>query len=196
MIMKENSMKRLLTCVIVAGALAFGGGSAVAKDKPVDDKPAVEEPAAEKAAAMVALPDEASAALTKAFPNAKVTYVRAGVFYTVRMAREKEPSFLVFVSETGVIVKVITNGADFPKAVAEAVTAAAPGATVKMAQRVEQRAGIEDLKSLDKPEVNYEITFAKGDEQGSMTVAEDGTVKRKSKMWRTKKPKDTTKPSK
>jgi hypothetical protein len=171
------------TMHIFAGVVAVAVLSAVAlasadtKDTASDQKACP----AGLVAAPVVLPDAAVAAITKAFPKATMGIVSACAkddkTYSVAMKGNKE--FKVRVSEAGVIISVSRPiaVADLPKAVADAVTAGANGATTDSACKVQLRADCKSLKVLDKPEIVYEVKLVKGDTTSTMCVAEDGTVK-------------------
>ena len=107
----------------------------------------------------------------------------------------------VRVTEDGAIISIETPilVADLPKAVADKVKAAAVangattasigdlcchsideppvnGAKTDLATKAEWRADPKSLKALDKPAIVYEIRLVKGGTEGTMQVAEDGTV--------------------
>ena len=166
-------MKRLLTCVVLVGALAFGVRSLSAQDRPAGegDKPAV------------TLSQAAADAVKAAFPKASVGKVgqigRGDIkVFSVQLS-EGEKKFSANVSDSGVIVSVTTplTAADLPKVVADAVAAAAPGATITTVAKLEQRADPRTLAKLEKPTVTYQIGITKDEVKSRLMVAEDGTVK-------------------
>jgi hypothetical protein len=168
--------KHVLVSLVVAGALAMGAGLAVCAEAPAT--------ATAPAEAAIALPDAAKAAIAKAFPNATVGKVsnargRGAVSYLVAMT-EGDKKFDVRVTESGVIVSVATpvKLADLPKVVADAVTANAEGAKVDSATKVEMRVNFRTQEPLEKPMYAYAIHLIKGDEEATLMVAEDGTVRR------------------
>ena len=187
--MKTMHLFAGVVAVAVLSAVAFA--SADTKDAVSDQKAC---PAGSVAASVV-LPDAAAAAITKAFPKATMGIVSACAkddkTYSVAMKGEKE--FNVRVFESGLIISVGSPiaVADLPKAVADAVTAGANGATTESACKVELRADRKGLKVLDKPEISYEIKLVKGATTSTMCVAENGTVKTALELTPTQKHKDT-----
>lgn len=166
-----------MTCVVVAGALAFGCSVATAAEG--------EGKKGDKAGAAAAVPavdlsKAAADAIKAAFPAATQKGVRAakdGKSFSVVMSENKS-EFTVNVTDAGVIVSVKGNvpAADLPKAVADAAAAALADAKVTGATKMEQRADTATLAKLDKPVVTYVVSLAKDDTKGSITIAEDGKV--------------------
>jgi hypothetical protein len=169
-------MKHALASLVITGALAIGGGLAVCAEGPAE--------ATTPAQAAITLPDAAKGAIEKAFPKATMGKVsnapgRGGVSYLVAMT-EGDKKFDVRVTESGVIVSVATpvNLADLPKAVADAATANAEGAKVDSASKVEMRVDFRTQEPLEKPMYFYAIRLIKDNEQATLMVGEDGTVRR------------------
>jgi hypothetical protein len=168
-----------MTCVVVAGALAFGCAVATAADG--EGKKAEGKKVEGKAAAVaVELSKAAGDAVKAAFPNAtqkKVSASKDGKMFNVGLL-EGTKEFMANVTDAGVIVSVSTRvqAADLPKAVADAAAAGLPGGTVSGGNKVEQRADSATLAKLDKPVVTYSLYLAKDDTKGMMVVAEDGKV--------------------
>jgi len=159
-----------MTCVVVAGAVAFGCMVATAEG---EGKKAAKAPAA------TVEPSKAAAdAIKAAFPTAtqkRVTASKDGKTFMVGLA-EGKAECTVTVTDAGVIVSVASRvvAADLPKSVADA--AAAVGGTVTGGNKVEQRADAKTLAKLDKPTVTYALYITKDDGKGMMIVAEDGKV--------------------
>lgn len=200
----EDTMKGALTGEIemktrhiFAGVMAVAMLSVVALASPETKDTASDQKAcpAGSVTAPVVLPDAAAAAITKAFPKATMGIVslcaKDGKTYSVAMKGETE--FNVRIFESGMIFSVGTPiaVADLPKAVADAVTAGANGATTDSACKVQLRAERKGLKVLDKPEIVYEVKLVKGVTTSTMQVAEDGTVKTALELTPTKEHKDT-----
>lgn len=181
------------TMHIFAGVVAVAVLSAVALASP-EAKDAAACPTGSVVAPVV-LPDAASAAITRAFPKATMGIVsicaKDGKTYSVAMKGDTE--FNVRVFESGMIFSVGTPiaVADLPKAVADAVTAGANGATTDSACKVELRADRKSLKVFDKPEIVYEVKLVKGITTSTMCVAADGTVKTALELTPTKEHTDT-----
>ena len=181
------------TMHIFAGVVAVAVLSAVALASP-EAKDAAACPTGSVVAPVV-LPDAASAAITRAFPKATMGTVsvcaKDGKTYSVAMKGDTE--FNVRVFESGMIFSVGTPiaVADLPKAVADAVTAGANGATTDSACKVELRADRKSLKVFDKPEIVYEVKLVKGITTSTMCVAADGTVKTALELTPTKEHTDT-----
>ena len=168
-------MKRALMCLLVAGVMALGAGLAVAAEAPATTEP--ERPP-------IKLPDAAKAAIAKEFPKATMGKVsnapgRPPAGFLVAMT-EGDKKFDVRLSEAGVIVSVATpiKLADLPKAVSDAVTANAEGAKVDSASKVEMRVNFRTQEPLEKPTFSYSIRLLKDDQQATLMVSEDGTVRR------------------
>ena len=193
-LVREIEMK---TMHLFAGVVAVAVLSAVALASPETKDAASDQKVcpASLVAAPVVLPDAASAAITKAFPKATMGIVSAcekdDKTYSVAMKGDK--AFKVRVSEAGLIISVGTPiaVADLPKAVADAVTAGANGATTDSACKVELRADRKGLTVLDKPEIVYEVKLVKGATTSTMCVAADGTVKTALDLTPTKEHTDT-----
>ena len=170
------------TMHLFAGVVAVAVLSAVAlaSADTTDAAPDQKACPAGSVAAPVVLPDAASAAITKAFPKATMGIVSAcekdAKTYSVAMKGKTE--FNVRVFESGLIISVgrPIALADLPKAVADAVTAGANGATTASVCKVQLRADRKSLKVLDKPEIVYEVKLVKGGTASKMCVAADGTV--------------------
>ena len=179
-------MKRAWACLIVAGAVALGAGLAVGAEGPAAATP--------PAQATITLPDAAKAAIAKAFPKATMGKVsnapgRGTVSYLVAMT-EGDKKFAVRVSEAGVIVSVATpiKLADLPKAVSDAATANAEGAKVDSASKLEMRVNFRTQEPLETPTFIYSIRIVKEDQQATLMVSADGTVRRPPQFQPTPKP--------
>ena len=189
-------MRRLLTCVVLVGALALVAGSALGQANSSDTSPH---------RAPIKLSDAAAAAISAAYPKAtvgKVGYSLSGKtpkkLYSVSLT-EGDKKLTVNVSDKGIIVSVIAMAddppaANLPKVIVDAVNAACEGANITSAGRVELRADPDTLAPLDKAKVSYEIRLTTRDGvKGNMAVAEDGTVIRAPRLPKPKMP--TEKPA-
>ena len=163
-----------MTCVVVAGALAFGCTVAMAAEG--------EGKKGDKAgaAAAVELSKAAADAIKAAFPAATqkgAPRMNKDKSFNVTLA-EGKTEFQVAVTDAGVVLSVTSKvaAADLPKAVADAAAAALAGGMVTGATKMEQRADAATLAKLDKPTVSYVVSLAKDDTKGSTTIGEDGKV--------------------
>jgi len=154
-------------------------GSAVYGEKAEAGKADVKEKGEAKDKAKVELPAAAAAAIAAAFPNAAIEKVKAedenGVkTFAVKLETEVE------VAADGQIVSVSREVAlkDVPEAVVKAIRTATAEAEIKEVVREEVRAEAKDgkLVKLDKAKIVFEAELKKGDQEGSIEVAADGTV--------------------
>lgn len=161
-----------MTCMVVAGAVAFGCMVATAEG---EGKKADKTPAA-----AVEMSKAAADAVKAAFPAATqkgAPRMNKDKTFGVTMSEGKN-EFTVTVTDAGVIVSVASKvaAADLPKAVADAAAAALAGGTVTGGTKIEQRADAKTLAKLDKPTVTFSLSLAKDDTKGTIVVAEDGKV--------------------
>ena len=165
--------KWIILSLAVLAALALVGTYGWAKDK---------------AKAKVELPDAVAAAVAEAFPGAKIEKVKAededGVkVFEVELELkqgEQEIEIEIEVTASGTIIEVETEiqMKDVPAAAAKAITDAAEGGKVEEVKKVEARAEIKggNVVNLDPVKVTYEAEIEKGDQEGEIEVAADGTV--------------------
>lgn len=152
--------KWIILSLAVLAALALVGTYGWAKDG---------------AKAKVELPDAVAAAVANAFPGAKIEEVKveeengAKVFEIELELKqgEQEVEIEIEVTASGTIIEVETEiqMTDVPKVAADAIMAAAEGGKVEEVKKVVK---------LDK--VTYEAEIEKGDMEGEIEVAADGTV--------------------
>jgi hypothetical protein len=147
--------------------------------------------AKEEAKAKVELPDAVAKALATICPNAKITVTDAeqeteegvtvfDIEFTAGTAKmEADIAADGTILETSAVVGLNV----VPEAAAKAIKAAAEGATIKQVERAEIRAEIKKgeggkgaIVMLQTPRVNFEAELTKGDQEGEITVAADGTV--------------------
>ena len=142
-----------------------------------------------ESAKRVPLPTAAADAVLKAFPGAKVGAAEREVEDGVEVFEvefgEGAAETEVEVTADGTIVSVETEIAmkDVPEAAAAAITKAAEGATIEEVTKEEIRAevrkddkGVARLVVLDTPKIVYEAELVKGDQEGEIAVAADGSV--------------------
>lgn len=134
----------------------------------------------------------AAEAIHKAYPQAVVKKVKVETEDGVKIYEAKllnaGAKMEVTVTDAGVIMEVETPlaGKDLPKAVADAVAAAAPGAKVEKAARSEMLADPK-LGKLATPKVTYEVEVVKDGADGEITLAADGKVLEPLKMEKEEK---------
>jgi uncharacterized membrane protein YkoI len=134
----------------------------------------------------------AAGAIQKAYPQAVVKKVKAENEDGVKMYEAKllnaGAKMEVTVTDAGVIVETETAvaGKDLPKAVADAVAAAAPGAKVAKATKSEILADPK-LGKLADPKVTYEVEVVKDGKSGEISLAADGKVLESLKMEKEEK---------
>jgi hypothetical protein len=144
--------------------------------------------------------EKAVAAVRAAFPKAEIDeavepkgFGGSGgkgrpLFWTVRFHTGKTKQELSVTPE-GVITRlpIPVKVNDLPKAVADAVTRAAPGETVKSAHKNEVRATLKYV-ALDKPQVRqYAIDVSKDDKTTRLVVSPDGKSARTTTIKAVKK---------
>jgi hypothetical protein len=144
--------------------------------------------------------EKAVAAVRAAFPKAEIDqaveprgFGGSGgkgrpLFWTVRFHTGKDRQELSVTPE-GVIIRlpIPVKVNDLPKAVAAAVARAAPGETVKSAQKNEMRATLKYV-ALDKPQVRqYAIDVSKDSKTTRLIVSPDGKSARKTAIKAEKK---------
>jgi len=126
------------------------------------------------------LPAAVEAAVKKAFPNAAVTKVEAEVKHGVRVfgidLQNGKAEASIDVAEDGTVIAVETpiEAKDLPKAAADAIAKAAPGA-IKEILKEEVQAKIKLVK-LSDARIVYEVDVTKDGTKGELDVAADGTV--------------------
>ncbi len=147
--------------------------------------------AKEEAKAKVELPDAVAKALGAICQNAKVTVTdveqetNEGItvydieFKAGATAMEAEITADGTILETSAVVDLNV----VPEAVVKAFKAAAEGATIKQVERSEARAEIKKgeggkgaIVALAAPRIVFEAELVKGDQEGEIEVAADGTV--------------------
>jgi uncharacterized membrane protein YkoI len=125
----------------------------------------------EGAKAKVELPEAVAKAVAAAFPGAKIEEVKAededGVQVFEIELEQGEQEIEIEVDASGTILEVETEiqMKDVPAAAATAIMAAAEGGKVEEVKKVEARA-----------KITYEAEIEKGDMEGEIEVAADGTV--------------------
>jgi len=147
----------------------------------------------EEAKAKVELPEAAAKALKDAFPTATIDEVEAededGVKVFAVELKQGEEEMEVEVAADGTILSVETEIElkDVPEAAAKVINKAAEGGKVEEVKKEEIRAEVKDKKivKLDKAKIVYEAEIEKGDQEGTIEVAADGTVVEQLK-WKTK----------
>jgi uncharacterized membrane protein YkoI len=165
--------KWIILSLAVLAALALVGTYGWAKDG---------------AKAKVELPDAVAAAVAEAFPGAKIEKVKVededGVkVFEVELELkqgEQEIEIEIEVTASGTIIEVETEiqMTDVPAAAAKAITDAADGGKVEEVKKVEARAEIKEktVVKLNAVKITYEAEIEKGDQEGEIEVAADGTV--------------------
>jgi uncharacterized membrane protein YkoI len=163
--------KWIILSLAVLAALALVGTYGWAKDK---------------AKAKVELPDAVAAAIANAFPGAKIEEVKVEeedgvkVFEIELELKQGEQEIEIEVTASGTIIEVETEiqMKDVPAAAAKAITDAAEGGKVEEVKKVEARAEIKEKKvaNLSAVKITYEAEIEKGDMEGEIEVAADGTV--------------------
>jgi len=151
--------------------------------------------AKEEAKAKVELPEAVAAAVRAACPGAEIDKVdvekEAGI--TLYDIEFKPGQGEIEVAEDGTIIDVTTivQMKDVPEAAAKAIQKAAEGATIKQLEKAEVRAEIQKegekgkIVKLDKPKYVFEAELVKGDQEGEIAVAPDGTIVEELK-WKAK----------
>jgi hypothetical protein len=170
--MPQCPFARRCACAVVVTLLALAAGRADDKDKP-KEFPKGSEKAVE--------------AVKKEFPKAEIDAVAepkgfgtsggkgTPMFWEVH-GHAGDRKLDLSVTPEGTIIRVPTpvEVKDLPKPVADAVAKAAPGATIKGAEKNEMRATIKDVP-LDKPQVQrYEIIVVKDGKRSRVTMNADG----------------------
>ena len=161
--------KWIILSLAVLAALALVGTYGWAKDG---------------AKAKVELPEAAAAAVAEAFPGAKIEKVKAededGVQVFEVELKQGEQEIEIEVDASGTIIEIATEiqMTDVPEAAAKAIMAAAEGGKVEEVKKVGAGAEIKDKKivKFDAVKVTYEAEIEKGDMEGEIEVAADGTV--------------------
>lgn len=129
----------------------------------------------------VQLSPAANQAIHDKYPSAKVQTVKQekeeGVaVYEVKLAADCVKTE-VTVTEAGMILEIetVVSVKDLPKQAADAVAKAAGDAKITEVKKQEVLADAKNGK-LASPKVTYEIELAKGDKEGGITVAGDGSI--------------------
>ncbi len=162
----------VLVCCCILG-VAFFGPSAARGDK---DEPKTFPKGSEKAVA----------AVRAAFPKGEIDEVAepkgfggsggkgTPLFWAVRL-HDGSKKYDLSVTSEGVIIRlpISIEVKDLPKAVADAVARAAPGETIKSAEKNEMRATLKYV-ALDKPQVRQYAIDASKDEKKRFVVSPDG----------------------
>jgi len=142
--------------------------------------------AAEAAKAKVELPAAVAKAVAENCPGTEIDKVEvekeAGItLYDIEFKAGKGE---IEVAEDGTVLDIATivTMKDVPEPAAKAIQKAAEGATIGQIEKSEVRAEIKKegdkgtLVKLDKPKFVYEAELVKGDQEGEIEVAADGTV--------------------
>jgi uncharacterized membrane protein YkoI len=144
----------------------------------------------EGAKSKVELPEAVAKAVAEAFPGAKIEEAKAedenGVqVFEIELKMDKQ-EIEIEVAASGMIIEVETEiqMKDVPEAAAKAIMAAAEGGKVDEVKKVEARAEIKDknIVPLNALKITYEAEIEKGDMEGEIEVAADGTIVEPLKM--------------
>jgi hypothetical protein len=170
--MPHCQVARWCACAVLVTLLAFAAGRADDKDKPKEWPKGSEK---------------AVAAVQKEFPKAEIDEVAepkgfggsggkgAPMFWSIRFhVGDKKHELSVLPEGTITRLPSAAEVKDLPKEVADAVAKAAPGATVKSAEKNEMRVTMKDVP-LDKPQVQqYVIDVIKEEKRSRVTMNADG----------------------